>query len=100
MRGRAPHRPPLWTAAFTLVVAATALLFLGFYAALPALPLFGRACGAATGEVGWVITAFSLAALATRVAAARHLEGSCRRPLLLIGLALYSAAAALPWCAT
>lgn len=101
MRGRAADRPSLWTPAFILVVAATALLFLGFYAALPALPLFGRALGAATGEVGWVITAFSLAALATRVVAARHLDGPRRRPLLLIGLALYSAAAAaLPWCAT
>lgn len=99
MTAGAPLRPPLWTTSFSLVVAATALLFLGFYAALPALPVFGRHLGAATSQVGWVITVFSLAAMATRLLAARHLDGARRRPLLLAGLALYSAgAAAHPWC--
>lgn len=101
MSAGAADRPPLWTASFSLLVAATALLFVGFYAALPALPVLGRSLGAATGEVGWVITVFSLAAMATRLLAARHLDGHRRRALLLVGLALYSAgAAAHPWCET
>jgi|YNPBryunderm2012_1023409.scaffolds.fasta_scaffold02415_4 MFS family permease len=100
MSARATPRPPLWTASFSLVVAATALLFVGFYAALPALPRLGRALGAATGEVGWVITTFSLAAMTTRLLVARHLDGHCRPKFILAGLALYSAgAAAHPWCA-
>lgn len=99
MNAGAAGRLPLWTMSFFLTVAATGLLFVGFYAALPALPLWGRALGAATEEVGWVITLFSLAAMATRLLAARHLDGHRRRSLLLAGLALYSLAAlAHPWC--
>lgn len=99
MTGRAGNRPPLWTPAFLLAVVATGLLFVGFYAALPVLPVFGHQLGVAKRDVGWVITVFSLAAMATRLLAARSLDGPFRRPLLLSGLGIYSlGAAAHSWC--
>lgn len=87
-------RPALWTAPFSLLVVATAMLFVGFYAALPALPVLGRRLGADTSQVGWVITVFALAAMVTRLLAAGYLDGPRRQPLLLAGLALYSVGAA------
>lgn len=93
------ERAPLWTPAFALVVAASAVLFLGFYAALPALPRLAHRLGAVPDQLGWVITVFSLAAMATRLGFGRHLDGPSRRFLLLVGLVLYSGTAALhPWC--
>ncbi len=88
-------RPALWTSSFSLLVVATAMLFVGFYAALPALPALGRHLGAETSQLGWVITVFALAAMVTRLLAAGCLDGPRRQPLLLAGLALYSVAAAV-----
>lgn len=87
------RRPALWTASFSLLVVATAMLFVGFYAVLPALPVLGRRLGAGTSQVGWVITVFALAAMVTRLLASGYLDGSRRQPLLLAGLALYSVGA-------
>ena len=83
------------TRSFLLLVAATAVLFFGFYFLIPVLPPYAAARGASKGEVGLVVGLASVAAVTTRVLSARALDRKGRRPFALGGLALFAAASAL-----
>ncbi len=87
-------KPPLWTVPFTLAVASTAALFLGFYLLLPTVPVFASMLGASKAEVGLVVSVYSLAAMVSRLLVSRRLDRSGRRPWLLAGLAVFALAAA------
>lgn len=76
-------------------MAATAVLFFGFYFLIPVLPPWAAAHGASRGEVGVVVGLASIAAVATRVLSARALDRAGRRPFALSGLALFAAGSAL-----
>ena len=76
-------------------MAATAVLFFGFYFLIPVLPPYAAALGATKGEVGIVVGLASIAAVATRLLSARALDRRGRRPFVLGGLALFAAATAL-----
>ncbi len=100
-RDGGPLRERILTRPFLLVVAATAVLFFGFYFLIPVLPPYAAARGASKSEVGIVVGLASIAAVTTRFLSARALDRRGRRPFALGGLALFAAATAcLPFAAS
>lgn len=85
----------IFTRPFALLVAATAVLFFGFYFLIPVLPPYAASRGATKGEVGIVVGLASVTAVATRALSARALDRKGRRPFALLGLGLFAAASAL-----
>jgi MFS family permease len=53
------------------------------------LPLYGRALGVSSTTVGWLFGVFSFTGLVLRLVLGRLLDHIPRRPVLLLGLALY-----------
>ena len=94
-RGEALTSSRILTRPFVLLVAATAVLFFGFYFLIPVLPPYAAARGASKSEVGIVIGLASIAAVATRLLSARAIDRRGRRPFALGGLALFATATAL-----
>jgi MFS family permease len=101
MRSRpaVPARPTAWLASlgggldrrFALLVAAMFTGFVGIGAILPALPLHVTGnLGAGDIELGVVIGAFSIAALATRLVSGRFVDRKGPRLALQLGLAVCS----------
>ncbi|MHB9092168.1 MAG: MFS transporter, partial [Chloroflexota bacterium] len=91
-RERTQEKPRLFTPAYTLLLAATALFFLSLHAITPILPLYGVAVGADTSTVGWLVGAFSISALLARPYAGSLGERLGRKPLFIAGALIFTLA--------
>ncbi|HEY5609959.1 MAG TPA: MFS transporter, partial [Thermoanaerobaculia bacterium] len=83
---------PIWTRAFTLAVAATFAVFVGFYLLIPALPPYAAQLGASKSAIGIVIGIYSIAAVTVRLTTGHLIDRGGRKRFLMSGLALFAAA--------
>lgn len=77
------------------MLVSTALLFGSMHLLTPVLPLFALSVGAEPTAVGWLVGAFSASALATRPYAGSASDRLGRRPVFLIGTAVFTVSALL-----
>lgn len=68
---------------------ATLLFYLGFQLLLPITPLYATALGAREAEVGLIMGSFALAAMVLRPLAGDLADRIGRRPLVLLGTAIF-----------
>jgi MFS family permease len=76
----------LWTASFSF--------FLSFFLLLPTFPLYAQHLGLTSGAIGVVTAAFAIASMALRGWAGWASDRYGRRPLMLVGAALFMTAPA------
>ena len=74
----------LWVGSFAL--------FFSFFLVLPVVPLYAQQLGLTTGEIGLVIAAFAVSSMALRGWAGWAADRYGRRPLMLMGGAIFTAA--------
>jgi MFS family permease len=74
---------------FVLLWLATLLFYLGFQLLLPVVPLYATQLGAREAQVGLVIGAFPLTAMVLRPLAGDLADRLGRRPLVLLGTAIF-----------
>ncbi|MDA5109424.1 MFS transporter [Brevibacillus thermoruber] len=80
---------PLWTKDFVLLALSNFFLFVGFQMLIPTLPLFVTERGGDQLAVGLVVSLFTVSALLVRPFAGKALDSVGRRPVLMVGLALF-----------
>ena len=77
---------------FVVLWLATLLFYLGFQLLLPVIPLYATELGAREAHVGLIIGAFALAAMVLRPLAGELADRLGRRPLVLLGTAIFGLA--------
>lgn len=77
---------------FVVLWLATLLFYLGFQLLLPVIPLYATALGAREAHVGLIIGVFALAAMVLRPLAGDLADRLGRRPLVLLGTAIFALA--------
>jgi MFS family permease len=77
---------------FVVLWLATLLFYLGFQLLLPVIPLYATELGAREAHVGFVIGVFALAAMVPRPIAGDLADRIGRRPLVLLGTAIFALA--------
>jgi len=77
------------TRPFLVLWCATLLFYLGFQLLLPITPLYATALGAREAEVGLIMGSFALAAMVLRPLAGDLADRIGRRPLVLLGTAIF-----------
>ena len=77
---------------FAVLWLATFLFFLGFQLLLPVVPLYATQLGAREAHVGFIIGAFALTAMVLRPLAGDLADRLGRRPLVLLGTAIFALA--------
>ena len=77
---------------FVVLWLATLLFYLGFQLLLPVMPLYATALGAREAHVGLIIGVFALAAMLLRPVAGDLADRLGRRPLVLLGSAIFALA--------
>ena len=82
------------TRPFLVLWCSTLLFYLGFQLLLPVVPLYAAALGAREAHVGFIMGSFALAAMVPRPIAGDLADRIGRRPLVLLGTAIFMLA---PW---
>lgn len=77
---------------FAVLWLATLLFYLGFQLLLPVVPLYAAELGAGEAHVGFIVGAFALAAMVPRPLAGDLADRIGRRPLVLLGTAIFALA--------
>jgi len=77
---------------FLVLWLSTLLFYLGFQLLLPVMPLYATALGAREAHVGFIIGIFALAAMVPRPLAGDLADRIGRRPLVLLGTAIFGLA--------
>lgn len=77
---------------FVVLWLATLLFYLGFQLLLPVIPLYAQQLGAGEAHVGFIIGVFALAAMVLRPIAGDLADRLGRRPLVLLGTAIFALA--------
>ena len=77
---------------FVVLWLATLLFYLGFQLLLPVIPLYAAQLGAGEAHVGFIIGVFALAAMVPRPIAGDLADRIGRRPLVLLGTAVFALA--------
>jgi MFS family permease len=77
---------------FGVLWLSTALFYLGFQLLLPIMPLYATQLGAREAHVGFIIGVFALAAMVPRPLAGDLADRIGRRPLVLLGTAIFALA--------
>jgi MFS family permease len=77
---------------FVVLWLATLFFFLGFQMLLPVMPLYAAWLGAREADVGFIIGVFALAAMVLRPLAGDLADRIGRRPLVLLGTAIFALA--------
>jgi MFS family permease len=77
---------------FVVLWLATLLFYLGFQLLLPVIPLYAAQLGAGEAHVGFIIGVFALAAMVPRPIAGDLADRIGRRPLVLLGTAIFALA--------
>ena len=77
---------------FAVLWLATLLFYLGFQILLPVIPLYATELGAGEAHVGLIIGVFALAAMVLRPLAGDWADRLGRRPLVLLGTAIFALA--------
>jgi MFS family permease len=77
---------------FAVLWGATFLFYLGFQLLLPVLPLYAASLGGREADVGLIIGVFALAAMLLRPVAGDLADRLGRRPLVLLGTAVFALA--------
>jgi MFS family permease len=77
---------------FAVLWLATLLFYLGFQLLLPVIPLYATRLGAREADVGFIIGAFALTAMALRPLAGDLADRIGRRPLVLLGTGIFALA--------
>jgi MFS family permease len=77
---------------FAVLWGATFLFYLGFQLLLPVLPLYAASLGGREADVGLIIGVFALAAMLLRPIAGDLADRVGRRPLVLLGTAIFALA--------
>ena len=77
---------------FVVLWLATLLFYLGFQLLLPVIPLYAARLGAGEAHVGFIIGVFALAAMVPRPIAGDLADRIGRRPLVLLGTAIFALA--------
>ncbi len=75
---------------FVVLWLATLLFYLGFQMLLPVMPLYAARLGAREADVGFIIGAFAFAAMVVRPLAGDLADRIGRRPLVLLGTAIFA----------
>lgn len=78
--------------AFALLWLATFLFYLGFQLLLPVMPLYAARLGGREAHVGFIIGVFAFAAMLLRPVAGDLADRVGRRPLVLLGTAIFALA--------
>jgi MFS family permease len=78
--------------AFVVLWLATLLFYLGFQLLLPVIPLYAASLGAREADVGFIMGAFAFAAMVLRPLAGDLADRLGRRPLVLLGTAIFALA--------
>lgn len=89
----AESRPHLLTQGFVLTCLSTFFFFLSFYLLLPTLPLYALQHGMGESEIGLIIGVFALTSLVVRPYVGRAIDRRGRKGMLLLGTAVFLAAA-------
>ena len=77
------------TRPFLVLWCSTLLFYLGFQLLLPVVPLYAAALGAREAHVGFIMGSFALAAMVPRPIAGDLADRIGRRPLVLLGTAIF-----------
>jgi MFS family permease len=77
------------TRPFLVLWCSTLLFYLGFQLLLPVVPLYAAALGAREAHVGLIVGSFALAAMVPRPLAGDLADRIGRRPLVLLGTAIF-----------
>jgi MFS family permease len=77
------------TRPFRVLWCSTLLFYLGFQLLLPVVPLYAAALGAREAHVGFIMGSFALAAMVPRPIAGDLADRIGRRPLVLLGTAIF-----------
>ena len=77
---------------FAILWLSTALFYLGFQLLLPVMPLYATQLGVREAHVGFIIGVFALAAMVPRPLAGDLADRIGRRPLVLLGTAIFALA--------
>ncbi len=77
---------------FAVLWLSTALFYLGFQLLLPVMPLYATALGVREAHIGFIIGVFALAAMVPRPIAGDLSDRIGRRPLVLLGTAIFALA--------
>jgi MFS family permease len=83
---------------FSLLWAGACAFYLSFYLLLPTLPLYARDLGIPESRIGLIIGFFALSSMIVKPVAGWAADRYGRRPLMLVGAALFLASSLLyPW---
>ena len=85
---------PLWTRDFVILALSNFMLFVAFQMLLPTLPVYVTDMGGDQLAVGLVISLFTVSALLVRPFTGKALDTIGRKPVLLLGLAIFLLAVA------
>ena len=77
---------------FAVLWLSTTLFYLGFQLLLPVMPLYATRLGARESHIGFIIGVFALAAMVPRPVAGDLADRIGRRPLVLLGTAIFALA--------
>ncbi|WP_312118408.1 MFS transporter [Brevibacillus reuszeri] len=80
---------PLWTRDFVILALSNFMLFVAFQMLLPTLPVYVTDMGGDQLAVGLVISLFTVSALLVRPFTGKALDTIGRKPVLLLGLAIF-----------
>lgn len=83
------ERKPLWTRNFVILALSNFMLFVAFQMLLPTLPVYVTDRGGDQLAVGLVISLFTVSALLIRPFTGKALDTIGRKPVLLLGLAIF-----------
>lgn len=88
------EKKALWTKDFVILALSNFMLFVSFQMLLPTLPVYVTDMGGDQLAVGLVISLFTVSALLVRPFTGKALDTIGRKPVLLIGLAIFLLAVA------
>lgn len=88
------EKKALWTKDFVILALSNFMLFVAFQMLLPTLPVYVTDMGGDQLAVGLVISLFTVSALLVRPFAGKALDTIGRKPVLLLGLAIFLLAVA------
>jgi len=79
----------LWTKEFVILALSNFMLFVAFQMLIPTLPMYVTEMGGDQLAVGLVVSLFTISALLVRPFTGKVLDSMGRRPVLLLGLAIF-----------